>query len=1118
MKRFNCLDPNMPICGKFFLEASAGTGKTFAIEHLFTRFLLQEEPFQVKEILIVTFTNAAISDLKGRIRVNLENAIIALQAKDIKAVDYLRCIIKQDLQDQMLLRLQKALVDIESAQIFTIHSFCQRMLLEFAFEAKLGFTSAPLEERKHLSILKEEVIRFFRSTDIHTLLSQNQLTLFFQGYKQEFDLALQGIISLLEKEGTYRGCRPFTENYSLIVKEFENVLGQVLFQKESFIADVYQLAQHHQKICSRDKRPKDVYAKQIELIASCLEKKSISESDLNTLISKDPFVFSLFIEGNQKKSFPSDLYDKLRYKVLIQEIQKRFSPIFERMSSFELIALEIASYVEQNVKKRLQEEEITPPDLILIKMQTALKQHAFRKGIVAKYRAVIIDEFQDTDPIQWDIFKQLFIDEKNVDAFYLVGDPKQSIYSFRNADIFTYQQALETLGKENRYFLDVNYRSSPGLLHALNALFSHDNLGKWLSFKELNIDYHKVEVGKKEISFEKNAVHFFLGKGPGLLKSSADYKLLEEQVWFPRIASELTSLSKEGKNLSDIAILIKDRFQGQRLRHYFDKNSIAAQYQEDKFITETEAFSFLQIALLATYQPKKLSTLKQVLIHSFIGMKSQDLLESRETLFQKEIRIFFSLRAILFEDGIIAFLHRLFDIKLHGNKTLLERLLGQGRSDDYSDLLEIATLMEIEGKYFSHDYLKALTSLEQKAKDKNPALKRRSNMEKKGVRIMTTHKSKGLEFDVVFALGMSTPSNAKMKFIQHRSREITKFDPREALSKEHKDHLEMEMLRQLYVAFTRAKEKLYAFIPFDCEGALNIDSNLRISPIELFCQKWLQKQSCNATLSSIKGLLGDLPSDETVSFEEVFSNFFTPQTSRENQKVVLEKYSISDFSFPNYYKHSFSSLKKESKRETDFLLESSIPAGKEVGTLFHSLFEHIFSNDHTDMVNDENLAFFLEEKLRFTPLELHQDSVFEIMQNALATPFSNEIPALAQIPSENFFVEGEFFLSMDIDRQNFLKGFIDLTFIWENKVYLLDWKSNFLGEKTADYSEENIFQNLEDADYLLQAKLYLDAMEKYLSQFPSSNLEIGGMYFIYLRGLVFGKGCYFFSSASEIIR
>ncbi len=1117
MKRFNCLDPTMPICGKFFLEASAGTGKTFAIEHLFTRFLLLEKPFQVKEILIVTFTNAAISDLKGRIRSNLESAIIALQTKDMEAVDYLSGIIQQGLEDEMLLRLQKALMDIESAQIFTIHSFCQRMLLEFAFEAKLGFTSATLEERKHLSILKEEVVRFFRSNDIHTLLSQNQLMLFLQGYKQDFDLALQGIISLLEKEGTYSGCRSFAENYSLIINEFENVFSKIAFQKESFIADVYQLTQHHQKICSRDKRPKDVYAMQIELIASCLEKKSISACELNTFISKDPFVFSLFTEENQKKSFPSDLYEKLNHKILILEIQKRLSPIFERMSSFELIALEIAGFVQTNVKTRLQEEEVTPPDLILVKMQEALECASFRKGVASKYRSVIIDEFQDTDPIQWDIFKQLFIDEKNIDAFYLVGDPKQSIYSFRNADIFTYQQALEILGEENRYFLDVNYRSSPGLLHALNTLFSHDNLGKWLSFKELSIDYHKVEVGKKEISFEKNAIHFFLGKGSGLLKSSADYKVLEEQVWFPCIASELISLSKK-KNLCDIAILIKDRFQGRRLKNYLNKHSIAAQYQEDKFITETDAFSFLQIALLATYQPKKLSTLKQALIHPFVGMTSRDLLDRQETLFQKEINIFFSLRSTLFEDGIIAFLHQLLDVKLNGGQTLLEKLLRYDRSDDYSDLLEIAALMEIEGKYFSYDYRNALVSLAQKGRDKNPLLKRRLNMEKKGVRIMTTHKSKGLEFDVVFSLGMATPSNPKMKFIQHKSREITKFDIRETSSKEHKDHLEMEMLRQLYVAFTRAKEKLYAFIPFDCAGALNIDPKSGISPIELFCQKWLQKQSYSATLDSLKTLLINLPADETVSYEEVSSRVFTSESTYENQKVVLERYLPPDFSFPNYYKHSFSSLKKESKKGTDSLQEPFIPAGKEVGTLFHSLFEEILSNDHTHFVIDEHLSSYLVEKLRFTPLELHQDFVFKIMQNALTTPFSKEIPSLAQIPSANLFVEGEFFLSMDTDRQNFLKGFIDVTFIWENKVYLLDWKSNFLGEKAVDYSQENIFQNLQDADYLLQAKLYLEAMEKYLSQFTGNNLEIGGMYFIYLRGLVFGKGCYFFSNASEVIR
>src|SRR5690606_15460837 len=127
-------------------------------------------------------------------------------------------------------------------------------------------------------------------------------------------------------------------------------------------------------------------------------------------------------------------------------------------------------------------------------MQKAIDVPKFKAKVRQKYQAAIIDEFQDTDKVQWDIFQKLFIEEP-LQALYLVGDPKQSIYRFRKADIYTYLAARVTLGEENAYVLDTNYRSSKSLVSALNALFERPFL--YLPKLKEILPFYPVKAGSQ---------------------------------------------------------------------------------------------------------------------------------------------------------------------------------------------------------------------------------------------------------------------------------------------------------------------------------------------------------------------------------------------------------------------------------------------------------------------------------------------------------------------------------------------------------------------------------------------------------------------------------------------
>ena len=148
-------------------------------------------------------------------------------------------------------------------------------------------------------------------------------------------------------------------------------------------------------------------------------------------------------------------------------------------------------------EKILLEEEHLNPDEILLQMRKAIELPLFAKQVRQKYTVAIIDEFQDTDSVQWDIFRSLFLEGPALRAFYLVGDPKQSIYRFRKADVYTYIQARDFLGEEHLYHLDTNFRSSKKLIGALNAFFARD----WLTLPKVNrtLPYIPVQAGGRDL-------------------------------------------------------------------------------------------------------------------------------------------------------------------------------------------------------------------------------------------------------------------------------------------------------------------------------------------------------------------------------------------------------------------------------------------------------------------------------------------------------------------------------------------------------------------------------------------------------------------------------------------
>lgn len=963
MKTFDVLDPRTPLLGHHLLEASAGTGKTFAIEHITARLILEHD-FTLDEILIVTFTRAAACELKTRIRKTLKSKPSSFN-------------------------LDRALALIDQVQIYTIHGFCHRMLTEYAFESEVGFTLLSEEESDYREILKGHITDFFRTSLNPFEYSTAQLA----ALPADKEKLIDKILSLVEKEGEFPSYLPFEKAYHSYLS-VRKTLSPIPFEQLEF-----------NKIKDQSGNLKSPFDNQWEL----LQKETLSLEEFEILTEK-PSLLKHFTPSNRCKKAsldPGKLY-KFRDTLL---------PILETTSSPLCTLVRMARTIRSTAIEALREKEILAPNDILKKMEECLKIPLFHSKVRSRYRAAIIDEFQDTDPIQWNIFKILFIDDP-IPALYLVGDPKQSIYSFRCADIYTYLKAQKSVSQ--RAYLDTNYRSDPKLIQALNHLFSQNK--EFLSLPDAPLPFHPVnhpETKDRLFPDNKEPIHYFIYEGEKKREKTWPSPAIEQSVFFPFIASEIQALTKHDFDYSDFAVLVKDRYQATRLKNYLESQNIPTHSKSTEAIMNTPTFNLIRSLLEALIHPTEI-TIKRFLSFSTTHHElknSQKLLTktlaqfSRPQTLQETIRTFYNPK----------------DLDAHSDYLFLSELLLEHQAQTHATLPELL------------DFL--LTQNE---------LSRRPLSDPNSVIITTIHMSKGLEFNIVFALGLVSRYTGREDFIRHK-KEWLLFEPKHVKCQAALHSQEAEKLRQLYVALTRAKHRLY--IPLLIDTSNSPIPLGQASPLELF---------------------NPVPTDAT---------YLSPQklTPPQPQPPTLKRPLPIDQSYPPRFIHSYSSL-AQTRHISQVELTHELPKGPETGTLLHALLETIFRSPNIDIPN------LLKQEL---PSHFPYEPTLNLIQHALHTPLMPHSFTLAQV--KRFYPEVEFLYP---DPPHYIKGYIDLIFFHQNQYFLLDWKTNLL----SSYDPSSLQQAMTKHDYYLQSSLYQTALSRYLAQ-THTIAPLAGTYYIFLRGL-----------------
>ncbi|WP_130538372.1 exodeoxyribonuclease V subunit beta [Thiomicrorhabdus indica] len=1115
--------------GAALIEASAGTGKTYSIAMLVVR-LVVEKGIAIDETLVVTFTKAATEELKDRIRARFVEAKEHLQGKttDDLLVQWTQTLSDKD---EALKRIAAALANIDQAGIFTIHSFCQRILMEYPLESGQSFSG---ELSTNIDQYKDRVLRDFWRRNVYLrpaeevnaiLYAINQMSVNATVFNPRYKNALQKHGSHLGKLGyllsmasSETRLEPETVPLDEIVQTFlkaQNAIHTFFAELEPELFNLLDKAKSSEWIAknkivkcfrlyeNRHVEPKEFF----DYLPSAFKKAHISELDLFLEDIDTPF--SLF---EQMKT--------LSQQLPVAIIQALLKDYFTELSS------------------QLQSENEMSFDDLILQLAFALNQgeksQFLQRQISARFKAAFIDEFQDTDRHQWQIFSTLF--NQNTTYLYLIGDPKQAIYKFRGADIYAYLQAKKDC--QFHYTLDTNWRSTPQLVEAVNTLFSQaEDPFLTKPIEEIgDFPFHPVNAGRSQI--EKHAAfHFWqmpaapeeLGKsvGRGNEKQIVWKADNAEQVIRQNILSHISEQLQNGEKPESFAILVRGNktaasYQTECLRH-----GIPAVINAKTSVFETPQATELLYVMRALSEPSDLRKAKQALATTWFGFNAEKLIASADSgELENWLESLFEHHQTWVKKGFMAAIYGLID------DWQVREILAQTEHGERS-LTNIFHMMELVQAASLNDHLnitKTIAFLEQQIL--NPPAGEdevlRLETDENAVQIVTLHSSKGLQYKTVYCpdLWRFKSDRANHLLSVHELGETIidmgseKF---EARAKRIENEMRAEDMRLIYVALTRAEEELHVVFGPALENYLK-------SPFyELLKPGLPDSEAFAITELDIAPAIQNYQADRPVINFETAD--FTRQAINTRRRV---------FSFSGLVKNRAIEAPTDKGQELEEnhsalqTLKSEIsllPKGAEFGNLVHDLLEKCsFSGLAKGVDSDMRQTLSDQYGVKWSEAIEQQTQLFDaLIQKVVTTPLDTVQSdfTLANLPEHKVLKEMAFFYAIhptqtqqlnqilsqtDIPYspigadaiEGYLNGFIDLVAEHQGKFYVMDYKTNYLGNDCENYSFENMHQEMTHHSYGLQFTLYSLALHQYLKNRVVEydyQQHFGGIKYLFVRGM-----------------
>lgn len=1360
------------------IEASAGTGKTFTISNLVVRLLIEgikkgnsSEPLDIENILIVTFTNAAASDLRARVLQKIHECRISFdQIKNgDKTIEELEKTFKEvaihcfekyshntidgisidniknvaSVFSRLLTRAER---NIDRASISTIHSFCNKALNQiYSFEAGRAFN---VNLTQDISLeQKEAKLTVWRSLFYNDNGFDRDLLLNLLGFTDPENDTLKKAVKALEK---VRLIDPDEGYYGFSVKSYyeEGVKklqktpdDRIRYLLDEYVKSVFQLTQYLEplkeykgQLISTSSAGEIAHGALYELSSGQLAGSApywAKKTGLIFLEAVDSFIKEDSIDINNFISKLENIDAETLSKILNQDnshfVKVNKGSEFanqQQLETFEYSAKEFArAYLDvlrtvDTIKNELkisvaikvilktdelcERDNVISNDEVLRQLAVALNNKDESRGDVLasllrkRYPVAMIDEFQDTDPVQFAIFSKLYLDQDVIDESahcYLIGDPKQSIYAFRGTDINSYNKAKELIleNKGNVYTLNTNFRSCQKIIEGVNEIFeeyedpknqesaedssankeniesqnSADSLPEKkdhtaYQYVEHPFDYYKNSEEKhldSKIQFERvncsdkpNSVRFYFkddsSKEIPICNYIREVSFADSQEktkandYYGEIAKfvalDVKRCLLEGKIFekgeerdvkpSDITILVNDakenRFIQDALKNlsiqsvYFsDRESVLNSEKNDKITASEEATNIIYLMEAMcdnTNSPK----VNRLLGSSLLRLSSEKFLDSiKSDKLDTEITLLRACRESWEKYGFIT----AFSQYIYQHDLLCTILETDGVERSLSNYFQIAEIVQsvnskVVGSNAQLLWFKELV-LNNKGELSEDITKKHLESEQSLVKVMTIHKSKGLEFPIVFTPYESgfmalkskdsavyyDPDSKKVSYALDRDNKIK--------GKSVKDLVEVAALQEqerlLYVALTRAKLANFISLP----SCISLNGKTYQSPLKKLISIVSKDDSADSKGKSSKRatkkskdkevgidttkdvVVNDPPKTQLKAVEnpDLFKKLETVELdecvelknsiSQEGEVSSLDKGSVDNsFTVTSYsaitsgaHNDMFASSVDEKETSVEDgdsddskdkdLINFNFAKGSTAGSFLHKIMEIVLAKDDVDKTDKDSLYNFVNSQLKYDFYHLVSKSgddedaknekivalsswLYDILNaNLLPKAKDGDQVKLSNLKALDCARELDYFLPCkdfkvrvlngichdfyesevkafemlsvpelpDLKKSNFkgyMNGSLDLVAKFDTetgpKFYMIDYKSNYLGNSFSQYTQQKILKSIFESRYDVQILFYSLALYRFLkTTLPNFSYEkdFGGVMYLYLRGM-----------------
>ncbi|MBT8467730.1 MAG: UvrD-helicase domain-containing protein, partial [Deltaproteobacteria bacterium] len=604
----------VPLDAPTLVEASAGTGKTYAITTYFVRAIL-ELGLGPEQILVVTYTKAATAELRVRARKRIAEALALLEPSEEQAdalSEVVGIAIERLGRSEVERRLRNAIGNMDQAAILTIHGFCQRLLQEYPLEFGIDFD---LEVSEDAGALHSELAVDFWASELYDqgewllqALSQANI-----GPDQLAQLATVAVMPGTE----ILGPEPREANENLVADWLElRRRAAELWTGER--AQVCEILLHNEDFNRQKYNLKSI------------PKKWIPELDAffgETRFAYPPACLPLLAQGKMtmKKGREEPEHEFFKGCRSLWDAHEALVPMLDH-AVFEVQRRFIDRARSASRKRRDETAVFTFDDLltaVYAPLHPSLTGSAAsnRDGLIAKiskaYPLALVDEFQDTDSVQYGIFRAVY----GEGAAVYVGDPKQAIYSFRGADVFSYIGASTDVG-ERKHTLKTNWRSDPALVEGVNALFSRTKPA--FALEDIDFEGAVAHEPKDRLSLDPGLEVVFVGEEQ--LKGT-----LAEAV-APIVANEIALLLHsdariDGRPLvaDDVAVLCRSNTQANEVTAALRALQVPTSLDGGSSVLGTEIASELRALLEAALMPGDSGAVRRALLTRLLGVSPYEL-------------------------------------------------------------------------------------------------------------------------------------------------------------------------------------------------------------------------------------------------------------------------------------------------------------------------------------------------------------------------------------------------------------------------------------------------------------------------------------------------------------